>query len=66
MESIISLLLLLFIMIIPASMLVFSCIKLYRILQKKDGDYYNQAFVTAFCLCLFVIACASCVPQIFF
>ena len=66
MAVILNILLSLFIMIIPASMLVFSCIKLYIILQKKDGDYYNQAFVTAFCLCLFVITCAFCVPQIFF
>ena len=66
MANILSILLLLFVMMIPASMLVFSCIKLYQILQQKDGDYYNQAFITAFCLCLFVIVSAFCAPQFFF
>ena len=65
MESIVSLLLLLFALMIPASLLVFSCIKLYLILQQKDGDYYNQAFITAFCLCLFVIACVLLLPEFF-
>jgi len=65
MESIVSLLLLLFALMIPASLLVFSCIKLYLILQQKDGDYYNQAFITAFCLCLFVIVCVLLLPDFF-
>lgn len=56
MEAILILLFDLILMMIPAVLLVFSCIKLYRILQNPEGDYHNQAFLTALWLCLFVLA----------